>query len=286
MKCDPCRSYLLNAEDPSHPIEPFQAHLEECAACREWQVRLLQIGVNVRRLPVPSSTAKPELIRQILHPPLPARPSPPQARSWKWRWLAGGAVAAAVLISCGAWLGNLLWNSVLGPAEGPQVQVRDNQGGQPPPQGGRPSRKEKPVPAIATGAKASDLLIARLIQCDLRLARANSPRKRALAVADLASHLERELQDLARIAGARPLEKMARVYDKVVREGVVPRCRAVPAGQRRQVLAPIIDRLAQAERNAQRLARQRPSAAPVLRSIAAAAGEGKKQLRDLLQQEA
>jgi hypothetical protein len=128
--------------------------------------------------------------------------------------------------------------------------------------------------------------VARLIRCDLRLARARTPRERVEALADLADRLHAESRGLAQAAAAQELYRLAGLYTKVVRGAMVPRSRAVPPGERQQVLAPIVARLARARQDAQRLAEQTPRAAGPLRSMAAAAREGEVRLRGLMGEDA
>jgi hypothetical protein len=229
---------------------------------------LLQVEANVPRLPVPASDALPALLEQIANGPdvLPMPPAPP-ARSWSWRLLTGAALAASLLIGCGIFLGNVVWRALqnpqnqraLAPVEEPEKKA---------------STARRPAPAAT--------LVAHLVQCDLRLARAGNPEERVRALADLAQSLQGETQLLAGAAGAKELERLARLYGKVIRQGVVIRSRAVPAPERQRVLAPIVAQLARAEHDTAQLADKTPASAGPLRLIAAAAREGESQLRQLI----
>ena len=43
MNCTIIQRRLLGAEDPAHPPDEVQTHLEGCTGCREWQTLLLQL---------------------------------------------------------------------------------------------------------------------------------------------------------------------------------------------------------------------------------------------------
>jgi hypothetical protein len=262
MKCEHYRLRLLATETPGQPAPEVEDHLAACPACREWQQRLLQIETLVPRLPVPASRTRAAFLERFLRP---SRPGPAGARrGGKWRLVAAG-LAAAVLISVGGFIGNFLWNTWRQPDE-----LRQN----------TTPLGTQPKPATR------DTLVSRLLQCDLRLARATGPKQRARALADLADALQTEVRTLVRHSGIPRLIRLARLYSKVVRQGLVPGFRAVPAGQRQKVLAPIAKQLARAERNAERLARESPGSARPLRLIARAAREGRTSLRGLLAKDA
>src|SRR5262249_45340372 len=136
---------------------------------------------------------------------------------------------------------------------------------------------------VDPGPAAPRTLVSRLMDCDLRLAEADSPRKRVEALADLADALHSETRAVTSVAGADDLGALATMYEQVIRDGVVPRARALPAGQRKGVLDPIVSRLSQAERDVRQLAGKADAAAarPLL-AMAAAAGAGDRQLRALM----
>jgi hypothetical protein len=270
MICSHIQLRLLATEDPGHPAPEVEVHLAVCPACREWRRRLLQVEANVPRLPVPASRARGDFVAKLLNPSLP-RPSlaPPKPRrayaralAGKWRKVAA-AVAAAILVACGAFFGNLLWQAWRQPNDQPLAQTPGE------------NRQQSP-----------DTLVARLVRFDLRLARASSAKQRVTALADLADKLQGETQELAKYTTSPRLKRLARLYGKVVRQGLVLRSRKLPAGERRQVLTPIAERLGQVKQEAERLARQRPGSAASLRVIARVAREGEAALRGLIDKEA
>jgi hypothetical protein len=277
MKCKHCQRRLFRTEDPGEPTADVAAHLAGCSACRELQRRLVQLETHVPRLPVPASTRMSLLQARILSEPVP-RPVPvARSRKRTWQWLAIGAAAAVILIACGVWVGDALWQALQGPgqvAEGPGKDDRQRDG----------DKGQKTAPDYKK--PADNTLVGRVIACDLRLARAVTPRQRVEALADLADSLQGECRALAQADGTKELEKLARLYSKVVRDAVVPRSRTLPAGQRREVLAPIVIRLARARQDAERLAHQSPASARPLRALAATAREAELQLQGLLGKDA
>jgi hypothetical protein len=260
MNCKNCQRRLLKAECPDDPEPTVVAHLRGCAACREWQRRLLQVEANVPRLPVPAARAPANFVARLLSGPVPAAPSAPPRQGWNWRILAAGAAAAVVLIGSGIWLGNELWLAT---------------------QDGRDARQ---VQAPVRNIDRADTLVARLVRCDLQLARATTPRERVEVLADLADRLQEEGRTLAQAAAHHELDRLASLYGKVIRGAIVPRSRGVPAGERQRVLGPIVDRLARARQEVEDLAKQAPGSAGPLEVMAAAAREGEMRLRGLMRE--
>jgi hypothetical protein len=260
MKCDFYQRRLLTMENPDNPPAEVVAHLARCAVCRDWQRRLLQLEANVPRLPVPPTGARETLLDRLLQksPSPESRTLPIPARRWNWRLIAAGAAAAVILTASGIFLGNALWQAIDEPEKKPLAKTPKND--QPPPP-----------------------LVARVVRCDVRLARASTATERVEALADLADQLQGESKALARASGVKELDRLARLYKKVVRQGVIARSRALPAGERVKVLKPIVARLARAEKAALDLARQTPKSATSLRLIAQTAHEGRNQLRGLME---
>jgi hypothetical protein len=244
MKCSTFRNRLLAWDHPDRPPADARAHLDACAACRDWQRRLVRLERQLPRLPVPPSAAKGRVIRQILTAPLaPQRsPSAPSARDRGLQKLslAFALAAALALFTVGWWA----WQF-----EG---------------QGPAPARRP-----------AGDPLLASLLQRDLRLAVAGSARQRVETLADLADDLHGEALPLAHAAAFEELAGLAQLYAQVVRGGILAQARRLAPDEWQPVLGPIVGRLARAGGDAEGLARDLPaeSAAP-LRAMAAAAREG------------
>jgi hypothetical protein len=142
-----------------------------------------------------------------------------------------------------------------------------------------------PAPQVAKPEPVlPDPLVAKLLEHDLRLAAAKTPGERLKVLADMAGVLHAETQKLARAADAEDLNVLAKEYRRVVRDGVAARARDVPVEQRRDVLRPVAEHLADASRSAERLARMVPKAAEPLHLIASAASDGQGQLHSLLKE--
>ncbi len=272
MNCDVCQRRLLATANPAAPSREVRKHLARCASCRAFQSRLRRIEHNLPALPVPSTRGKKRFLARFLGRPETApRPAPTTTPTLPLPWWrrqsvlrAVGAVAAAVLIGCGVYLGVWLARSV--PLPGPNEPV---------------AKEEPPVP--------DQDLVARLLDCDLRLAKAGTPRQRVETLAELADTLHRESRALSQGDGVQELQALARLYERVIEEGMVRRAKEVPAGQeRREALAPIVAQLAQAEREArqlaERLAQKSARSSDSLRQIAAAAKVGDRQLRGLMEE--
>jgi hypothetical protein len=276
MECQACQYELLAAADPGQPSAEARDHLAGCTACQEWQRQLLRIEGNVWRIPVPPTQAKEVLLRRLLAEPAP-RPQPVtlplRRRPWRLPAIAAGLAAAALLLACGIWLGNFLSRSLRPGHLPPQAK------GPATPPSRKPAATDKKAPAPSP-------LLARILALDLTLAEAATPRQRLETLAALADELQSETQAVAREPdAAKDLKALARLYEKVVRDGIVARANSVPAADRQAVLAPIADHLGRTRRQARELAdRSRPDAAQPLLQIAAAAEAGDRQLHQLMQE--
>src|SRR5262249_21225359 len=135
-------------------------------------------------------------------------PLPPRRR--RFILPAVAVAAAAVLIASGIWLGTFL-------ARGPEEQQAIV----------KPAPKDQPQPPAPP-------LMAQLVECDVRLAQAETPKQRVEALAHLADALWRETHTLGDANGgaAKEVAELAGLYERVVRDGVVPRARTLPRPQR------------------------------------------------------
>ena len=127
---------------------------------------------------------------------------------------------------------------------------------------------------------ATDPLVVELIQRNLKLARGNTPSEGVKAMADVADELQKRSR-----AGVEDMRVLARLYDRVVRERIIPGAKALPNSERILVLKPIAERLSDVESESSRLAEQAnlpPNSVESFRLIASAAREGKEQLRHLI----
>lgn len=300
MNCRSTQNQLLILEDPDRPSAEVREHLEECESCRQWQERLLQLERHIPCLPVPASRNRDALIRQFLDgssrpangtvgveggpdipvwpgaartgmsvPPggmsvPPGRPVPPPILSLenaraplarlipRYRLYAALAVAAALFL--------LVFDGLM---------------------------LLKPDEAATKARKrpGQDPFLASLLDRDLRLAKAQTPRKRLEALVDLADDLQGQTRRLVRGAEVEDLHELARLFEQVVDEGIVRGAVVLPAEQRAAIVPAAADRLTRAGRDAGRLAQEAPDgSAGALRLIAAAAQHGGERLRALMRE--
>jgi hypothetical protein len=282
MNCRQCKNRLMSSARPAFPDLAAQAHLAVCMSCRDFQQQLVLVEKNVGRVPVLPSGAKARLLQQLLQPKAsPMGRAAARAGSigstsrlrLAWHEVGIGLAAAVVLIVCGAIIGNTLLRDV----------ATDEQGSQQ-----AQSQQTAPAPKLTNPFKKGPVapgktLVAKLMDCDLKLAQAQSPRERLEALAELASLLQRETTDLSKWAGAAELGKLAGLYQQVIQDGMLPQARELPMEERQALLPGVTAQLAQAERETQQAARTTPRSAEALRTIAAAARDGELRLRELLE---
>ncbi|HZT78615.1 MAG TPA: hypothetical protein VFA26_00215 [Gemmataceae bacterium] len=266
MNCKAVQRHLLRAEEPARPPAAVAAHLTGCPACRAWHERLVRIERAVPRLPVPASSARVDLIRDVLYSPAFAPPVVPAANGHKhdvvhgWqrkerglRKVAFAFALAAGLLLCA--VGLVIW----------QVQQ-----------------------TRLTHTRARPVTLAEeLARWEPRLANARTPRERVELLAGVTDKLRGEAKRLARAGSADELKGVAQLYDRAVREELLRQAEAVPAEERAGLLAPVVRQLTDAESEATRLAsaEDTPEAAREhLRVVASAARDGRDQLRGLLKQ--
>jgi hypothetical protein len=296
MNCQQCQRRLMSVEKPAFPDLPAQAHLAECLACRDFQQQLVLLENSVPRVPVPASKAKARLLQQIRSAPSPAASAAGSAQlragstgcrketdlrarlAGRWHEVGFGLAAAVVLIACGLWLGN--WLSRTTPADDVPPPLAQNQEPEAVAKAPNPFKKGDKKNPFAKGKT----LVAKLMDCDLKLAQAQTPRQRIEALAELASLLHRETSELCRSAGPAELNKLAALYKQVIHDGMLPQARELPMGERMEILPAVTAQLAKAERDAVETARVTPGSAAALQAIAAAAHDGDVQLRELMQE--
>lgn len=264
MKCKAARTSLLGQEQLDQPPPKVAGHLAECVACRDWLQQLVQMERHVPILPVPKSSAKAQLVNKILTSPAPvttpaSRPVPEEPgwvrheRRLKRLALASALTAALVVVAVGLWI----W-----------------------------SHSQQGVPVVNHKSKpVEDPFLAHLMQRNLSLAAAKTPRQRVETLADLADDLHSEAMSVAAVAEAGDLTALATLYQRVIREGILPQAKAVPLAERAAILQRIADRLGEVAQSMDHVADQAfGSSVRALRDIASAAREGDKQLRILMQE--
>jgi hypothetical protein len=277
MNCELSQRRLLEAPSPEEPPPEVAAHLLDCPACRAWQRQLLRIERHVPLLPIPLSKSKERFLRSLQNEPGPVSINLEQLRRRRLPrrplYIGAGGLAAAVALIV-----------LIGPHvfRGPRDDLQANSGqastGK---QAGPASQREQPA---EPAAQASDALVARLMECNLRLAQAGTPRQRVQMLADLADVLRDEAKTLGRAAAPEALETVTAMYARVIRDGLVQRAGTLPGAERREVLNPIAARLANVEHEVDEVARAAgPTTAERLRRLGLVARDGDVQLRALIQ---
>ncbi|MFL5342371.1 MAG: hypothetical protein ACJ8F7_19660 [Gemmataceae bacterium] len=243
MKCKHVQHRLLATSGRRKPSAEVVKHLESCASCRQWQAQLARIDRGVRSVPVPdSSEAKAALIAQLLEPPVPASRWVYNLPAHTWRRVLVG-LAASVIIVLAAW--SLLRTNIT---------------------------RVQPTPA-------GDPLLAKVLDRNMQLANDSSPTRRVQTLAALADDLETETSSLALVARTEDLTALAKMYDDVIRKGLVEQAGYMTPDDKDKELRQLAGRLLEASIRAIRRAEEvPPGAAGPLRTIAAAANYGKDKL--------
>jgi hypothetical protein len=288
MKCETIQSRLLESERPDLlPVE-VAAHLKSCSACRKLQRSVAHLERNIRLVSVPPApNGKAAFVRQFLAAELEASSAENEGASesvngkttiqpFKFERLA--AALRSTLQAPRATL-----NSVPAPARRRIAFVLAasllflaflfwaNHG---------PHGPFVPKPA--------DPLLAEVMDCDLRLAAANSPSERMGPLADLADKLQSRTLSLREHGRPEDLIALADLYEQVVRDGIVAQAqslKSLPLEERARILESIANRLIDASNETEKQAAVLPesSRAP-LDSITRAARAGDNALRELLRE--
>jgi hypothetical protein len=258
MNCQTLQHRLLELERPDRPPPELQDHLGECPACRAWQRQLFWMEQQVPFLPVPPTTAKANVLRQVLtgmvepgSPPLARLRRLPGELPGQRRARGVRKLAVAVSLAAGLVLVTLALWGLQGSKKGPP-----------------PKRPE------------SDELVKKLLQHDMGLARAATPGERLERLADLADALQESTRALAPVGDAKDLDQLAVLYGRVVEEGLITQAQALDEKERAAVVAKIVSRLDRAATADEQLPGG-PSATPPLQLIAQKARAVKERLQNL-----
>jgi hypothetical protein len=276
MNCDTARNRLMAQPDPSAVPAPLAAHLDACPACQAWHQLLVRIdeGVIATAPVAGGSRAKRKLIAQfreavpaapkpVVAPaaskskplarpaptvqPAPARQSVGERLARLW---PGGLVAAALLI------GVLVWASLRG------------------------GKNNEPV--IAT--LPPDPFLERVVVAKVKLDTAPEATARLAVLDALERGIHDEATTLSKVTPGAEMESLARLYERVVSDGMVEQARLLGQDEKKAKLGPFRDRLVEAEQTANRLAAEAPPGADrPLKDIASAAGRGRTELAKLMQ---
>jgi hypothetical protein len=291
VNCLTCQRELLLAEDPRQPAPAVAEHLASCAACRACQEQLLRLEARIARLPVPPAETRAAFLHRLVQGSEAAPPASTTASQLRrrrlWVPLTVGLAAALVFAFC-LWLLGPRWQQLLGPAPGARgpvgaahQQPAPEEPAAPLREPGAPASSQPLVPQPAPHPAPEDALLAQALACDLSLAEAETPAQTLETLATLADLLQGEAQ---RTAGdLQNLQLLARLYERVLQEGLVASARDLPATERPAILLPIAQRLERVQQDWQARAGQAPPAsAPIFRQLAAAAAMGGRQLQELM----
>ncbi len=259
MTCDAVRNRILALADPRDVPDALRGHVAGCAACERWWHGVARLEGLLERLPAPpAAAAKAALLGDLAAARPAARRRPaevaPEGGSPRktGRYLA--ALAASVAVVGGVWV------FTRGPGQ---------------------------VAIIPTPPKHA--LLESVVQRDLALARAGTPAEKLAALGGLADDLHAETRDLARVAPADDLKKLALWYDDVVQKGLVRQAERVAAtphamtpADRVALFTGLAARLSDAGAEADRLSNEvPPGATGPLKRMAATARDGQQKLRQL-----
>jgi hypothetical protein len=257
MNCHEAYLWMLEAEEPAaSPPAAFVEHLRDCRKCRRRQKRVLHLLSAVHELPPPPDNpgARAAVLATIrrqanaadtiqMPQPQPARKQP-GPRRWLWR-LAPVAAAALLVIGLLGWfVASML----------------------------KPENQTNPIHNVAAIWNDGDLRT-RLLERNLRLAEARAVIEQLDALSGMATDLRREsLQQAGRVDNA-DLSRLAVLYERVIREGVLPRARALAADEQKERVPALVAELRETERDAIETAEKKPAAAEPLRRLARTAGD-------------
>jgi len=273
MNCDTARNRVLGLPDPAVVPAPLSSHLDDCPACRTWHQLLTRMdgAIAATAPPASSGRAKRKLIEQFrgtatatAEPAPKARPARPASVSVPTVQPAGArpsigerlarlwpasVVAAAVLV------GVLVWASFRGKSETATVAA-------PPP----------------------DPFLEKVVLAKVKLDTAPDAAARLAVLDSLGADIHGEAKTLSKITPGAEMDSLARLYEQVVSEGLVEQARALTADERRAKLPLYVERLRNAEQEANLLAAEAPPGSDrPLREIASAAAKCRTQLSRILQ---
>lgn len=269
MTCDVACNRLLALPDPTRPTDDLLPHLAGCAVCRAVQAEAVRLDSLLKRLPAPAPQRKAAFLEQLGAdgPVIRTRPVVPSSLTgsgafkpvvkWlkriDWRYVGGG-VAAAVAIGLGIWL--LVPKGPKGPEE--------------------------------TASLRSERL-KRMVAYTAELAKARTPQERLGVYGNWSAELEGEAGDVFKVADKEDMTSLARKYEEMVNDGVVPQARQMKPGDmppdaRSQALNDAMKKLGDAQTEASRLAAEAPpNARDALQRIAKTAQEGRRTLGEIAQ---
>lgn len=278
MNCASARNRILALPDPAVPTDSLSAHLDGCPACQTWHRISVQMDRAIAAIPVPadSGDVKRKLLAQFqttetpatkpkskvrkstkiikMAPPTmatvrPAQPKQPLGERFARMWPAG-LVAAAVLVGAIVWatLGGKSNDNQLAASPGPDPMLRD------------------------------------VVAAKVKVDTAPNAVARVEALAGLADTLHDEARTLAKVSPGDEMTSLAKMYEQVVRDALVPQARALSDDEKRTKLLAVKEKLEKAEQEANKSAAEAPVGSDrPLKDIAEAAKAGRIELAKLIQ---
>jgi len=282
MNCASARNRILALPDPAALPESLAGHLNGCPGCQAWHRVASQLDAAVATLAVPESdgsrkrqllaqfagapapTAEPKKApsqitrrKQIIKKPMPTKATviPSGTRQSVGERLArlwpASLVAAAILIGAVSW-------AVFG-------------------------GKQKENQALASAGP--DPMLQDIVAAKVKLDTAPDAAGRVEVLATLADTIHAEARSLSKVTPGPEMTSLARMYEQVVREGLMPQARELTAEERRTKLRAVRQKLEEAEQDANRLI---ADGVPVgsdqaIKDIAEAAKAGRTELAKLIQ---
>ena len=261
MNCTIVQRRLLSAEQPEQPEAEIESHLTQCASCRAWHGRLVQMERRIPRLAIPPSTAKSLFLQRLAgasnretgHPAI-ADPATvwrsslipgPKERALRKVSLAF-ALAASLLVFALAW-----WSWPHDHLAAPDIAQQEQ-------------------------ARLEDRLGNSL--------HASTAKERILRLARLAEEIHGEARKL--VNNNDRLEQRSQFYARVVGDHLIEQARQLPPADRPAVLHIVTQSLSHAESDASRWVAQleptAPRSAASFRRIAFVSRKGERDLRALL----
>ena len=233
MKCKQVQQRLLATSGRRKLPHDVVAHLDGCSHCQKWHTQLGLIDRSVRHLPVPdSSETKAALIAQFLEPVVPASRWSLQNTSVTWQRALVGLAASLIVLAAAISL------------------LRTNRRTQ-------------------DSAAPTDQLLARVLDKNMQLAIESSPAKRLQTLEKIADDLDSETRTLALLARTEDLNELARMYDKVIRDGLLRQAGNMSVEEKARDLPTMADRFFASSQRAEEAAKGVPPAvAGPLKSIA------------------
>ncbi|HEY2784288.1 MAG TPA: hypothetical protein VGJ05_04860 [Fimbriiglobus sp.] len=260
MTCDVSRNRLLALPDLTRLTDDLRAHLAACEACTAWLVRAKQLDLSLVNLPAPNSDDAKTAFLESLAADGPIIRTIPRsdrtqafsfvalARRLDWRVVSG--LAASVAVGVGIW-------GLSGPGK-----------------------------KVAEVAGPKHELLAQSVDFVTSMSTATNPQDRTRLSMTMAGDLRDEVKELYTVAKAEDLNKLADLYERVVKRGLIGQSRElarIPVQERHALWREVQAHLAAVVQDASEMqAKAPPPALPSLAKIKKAALDGQAVVNNLI----